>query len=399
MLKILLPVAVLLASLAGAAAIIAQRPPLESAPPAHDPPAVRVRVAQPEKVRLNVHSQGVVAARTEIDLVPEVSGKVVHVHPAFAAGGYFEAGEVLLAVDHRDYDNAIVKAEARVAEARRGIAQERAAAVQARGEWRVLGEGEPTPLALHEPQLAEARARLKEAEAELADARLKRARCELRAPFSGRVRDKRVGIGQSLVAGEKLARIYSVDVAEIRLPIAPDQAFYLDLPPDGPGRGKRRPGPGVTLSARFGGETLRWPGRIARTEGVMEESTGLLFVVAEVADPYGDRQGRAPLRVGMFVQAEIEGRELGDVYVLPQGVLNAAEEALLVDEEGRLRRRRLDVLRSEPDRVLIRGGLNPGDRVVVVGVDMPVEGMKVRIEAGEPALAAGAAERDGAAGR
>lgn len=379
--KILLPLAVLLGGIAAAAAIVAHGPALEAKPSASAPPTVRVLVAQPETVRLDVHTQGVVQARTEIDLAAEVSGKVVWVHPGLVVGGYFEAGEVLLSIDPRDYDNAIIKAQARMAEAQRGIAQEQAAVRQAQGEWKVLGEGQPTPLALHEPQMAEARARLKEAEAELADARLRRARCDLRAPFAGQVREKRVGIGQSLAVGDKLARVYSVDVAEIRLPLAPDQLAYLDLPENGPGRA-RHPGPKVVLSTRNGGEVQRWEGEIIRTEGVMEEGTGVLFAVAAVRDPYGyaGRGGRPPLRIGQFVQAEIEGRARADVYALPQGVLNAAQEALLVDAADRLRVRRLEVLRSEPERVLVRGGLTAGERVVVSGVEVPVAGMAVQVE-------------------
>jgi multidrug efflux system membrane fusion protein len=379
-LKILLPVAVLAASAAGAWAIATRRPSLEAPPPAGTPPLVRIVAAHPEKVRLDVHSQGLVAARTEIDLVAEVSGKVVRVHPAFAAGGFFAAGDVLLAIDPRDYDHAIVKAEAEVVEARRAIAQEQAAVVQARGEWRALGEGRPTPLALHEPQLAEAKARLKAAEATLAEARLRRSRCELRAPFAGRVREIRAGLGQFLAAGDKPARLYSIDAAEIRLPVAPDQLPYLDLPRERPGQAKPPLGPGVTLTARLGGESRQWRGRIVRTEGAVEESTGLLYLVAEVREPYSRDE---PLWVGSFVQADIEGREQSGIFVLPAGALDASGEALLVDGAGRLRRRRLEVLRSEPDRVLVRSGLAPGERVVVAGVDVPVEGMAVRVEAVE----------------
>ncbi|MEW6037380.1 MAG: efflux RND transporter periplasmic adaptor subunit [Pseudomonadota bacterium] len=383
-----MPVFVLCISLAAAVSIIVARPRMESAPPLPAPPVVQVVTARQETVRLNVRSQGVVAARTEIDLVTEVSGKIVRIHPAFAAGGFLREGEELVLVDPRDYDNAVVKAEARVAEAKRGLLQEEAAVTQAEGEWTVLGEGEPTPLALHQPQLAEARARLKAAQADLADARLKRLRCAIRAPFTGRVRDKRIGIGQFLNAGEKLGRIYSVDAVEIRLPISPDQALYLDLPNDRLGGEGGAAEPAVTLTAGSGADSRQWTARIVRTEGNLDEASGLLYLVAEVLQPYAPGDARPPLRVGTFVQAEIEGGELAGIFVLPQGALNASQEALLVDGADRLHLKRLDVLRSEADRVLVRGGLSPGDRVVVSGVEMPVEGMKVTIGTGDPPLGA-----------
>ena len=69
-----------------------------------------------------------------------------------------------------------------------------------------------------------------------------------------------------------------------------------------------------------------------------------------------------------------------NVFVLPQAAINAAQEVLLVDAEQKLHSRRLDVLRNEPDRILVKTGLNAGDRLVTSGVDVPVEGMTVRVD-------------------
>jgi membrane fusion protein, multidrug efflux system len=123
-----------------------------------------------------------------------------------------------------------------------------------------------------------------------------------------------------------------------------------------------------------------WEGRIANAEGALDEETGLLHAVAEVKDPYAVKADQPPLLPGLFVQAEIEGLELADVFILPAGSVNASQEALLVDAEDRLRIRRMQILRNEPDRVLIKGGLDAGDRVVVSGIQIPIEGMKVRAE-------------------
>lgn len=381
-LKIILPLLVLAAGSVGAWAVIAYKPQLErQAPRAELPQATVIRV-QPQTVRLNVHSQGVVAPRSEIDAVAEVAGKIVKLHPGFAVGGFFNQGELLVAIDSRDYDVAIAQTQARIAEAQRLLAAEEAQAEQAKSEWQALGEGQPSPLALHVPQLAEARAKLKAAEADLAKAKLQRSRCELRAPFSGRVHDKRIGLGQYLQVGEKMARLYSTDAAEIRLPVAADQLGLLDLP-----LGLRQDlgQPRVTLGAEFAGASRRWEARVVRTEGALDAATGLLHAVAEVRDPYARKDGGPPLLAGLFVQAEIEGREQRGVFVLPKGAVNAAQEALLVDAGGLLHVRRLDILRQEADRVLVKNGLNPGDQVVISGIQIPLEGMKVRVRRAEDA--------------
>lgn len=378
-LKIVVPILVVLAGISISWAIVVHRPPLKSQVLESETPLVQVIRVEPQTLKLNIRSQGVVVPRTEIDLVPEVAGQITRLHPSLAAGGFFEAGDILLTVDPRDYDYAIAEALARIAEAERQVMLEEAQAEQARTEWNSLGEGQPSPLTLREPQLAEARAKLKAAHADLTRARLQRSRCEWRAPFAGRVRNKHIGLGQYIQPGEKLARLYAIDVALVRLPLATDQFAYLDLLLDHR-NGKSGAGPKVTLSAEFAGALRHWEGRIVHAEGALDEETGLLHAVAEVRDPYIGKAGQPPLMPGLFVKAEIEGREQSDVFVLPSVAVNTVREALWIDAEDRLHIRRLEVLRSEPDRVLVKGGLNAGDRVVVSGIDIPVEGMQVRTE-------------------
>jgi multidrug efflux system membrane fusion protein len=379
LLKVIVPILVILTGISISWAIAVHRPSLKSEFPQVEIPIVRAIEAKPETIKLNIRSQGVVVPRTEIDLVPEVAGQVIRLHPSFAAGGFFEAGDVLVTIDHRDYDHAIAEARARIAEAERQVAMEEAQAEQARQEWKVLGEGTPTPLTMREPQLAEARAKLKAAQADLVKARLQRSRCEWRAPFAGRVRNMRIGLGQYVQPGDKLARLYGTDVAQVRLPLTADQFGYLDFLL-GKGNGKSQTAPSVILSAEFAGSSVYWKGRIVRAEGALEEETGLLHAVAEVPEPYAGEAGKPPLMPGLFVKAEIEGREQREIFVLPLSAVNAAQEALLIDADSRLHIRRIDVLRSEPDRILVRNGLKSGDLVVISHIDLPIEGMKVRAE-------------------
>jgi RND family efflux transporter MFP subunit len=378
-LKITAPILVVLAGISISWAIVAHKPQPKSQALNDEAPVVQVIRVEPQTVKVNIYSQGVVVPRTEIDLVPEVAGQIVRLHPSLVAGGFFNHGEVLVTIDTRSYDYAIVEAGARIAEAERQVMMEEAQAEQARNEWHSLGEGQPSALTLREPQLAEARAKLKAAQADLANARLQRSRCEWRAPFAGRVRGKHIGLGQYVQPGEKLARIYAIDVVQVRLPLATDQFTYLDLLLDHRNSNPET-GPKVELSTEFAGGLRRWEGRIVRTEGALDEETGLLHAVAEVKDPYGIKDGQQPLMPGLFVKAEIMGRDQPDVIVLPPSAVNASHEALWVDKEDRLHIRRLDILRHEPDRVLVKGNLKAGDRVVVSGIQVPVEGMKVRTE-------------------
>jgi RND family efflux transporter MFP subunit len=377
-LKTLLPIALLLAGAGCAWVIIATRPQMTPQMPSAEAPLVTVLQAEPQTLRLDVHSQGIVTPRNEIDLIPEVSGKIVQLHPDFVTGGFFARDDVLVSIDPRDYDYAIAQAQAQIAEAKRQLAMEEAQADQAHSEWQALGEGTATSLAMHEPQLAEARAKLKAAEANLLQAQIKRSRCELRAPFTGRLQTKLVGLGQTVQAGEKLAHIYSTDFAEIRLPLPIDQLAYLDLPLRTE-EGRCSACPKVTFTADFAGNVQTWEGRIVRSEGRLDDTTGILYAVAEVVDPYSRKAG-SPLLTGLFVQAQVQGKELPNLFVLPQVAIDVSQQALVVDAEQRLHIRHLEVLRNEPNRILVKAGLNAGDRVVTSGIQVPVEGMKVRVD-------------------
>lgn len=382
-LKILLPVLVLTGCVAGAWALLDAGPKVATQSASREPPLVDVMTAQPETLSMNVSSQGVVSPRAEIDLVTEVAGKVVAIHPAFAAGGFFKKGDRLVDIDPRDYDFAVVRARARVAEANKELLREQAEAEQAQREWQELGSGEASPYVLHQPQLAERRAKLAAAQADLDEARLKRARCVLWAPFDGRVRSKQVDIGQYVEAGDPLARVYATDVAEVRLPIAPDQLQFIDLPlHDAGGGDKTLPRPAVTLTARFGARQFSWQGRIVRTEGAVDEKSGMIYAVARVPEPYAHHSERPPLAVGQFVQAEIEGLPRDTLVKIPHSALHSGYQVYTVDGDDRLRLRTVEVLRREDDGIIVSGGLAAGERVMVAGVELPVAGMRVRSKPG-----------------
>lgn len=383
-LKIALPLVILSASAATSWALIAHKPAIVPQAGGRPLPQVTVAPARLETLRMTVVSQGVVRPRTEIDLITEVSGKIVAIHPAFAAGGFFKKGDRLIAIDPRDYDFAITKAQAQVAEAHKDLLREEAEAAQAQNEWQALGGGDANDFVLHKPHLAERRAKLAAAEADLAAARLRRSRCDLNAPFAGRVRGKQADIGQYVESGKAVANIYATDTAEVRLPVPSGQIQFLDLPlfyPDAP---PTQAGPHVTLTAQFAGKTHTWQGRIVRTEGVLDDKTGMLYAVAEIRAPYAYHPGRPPLAAGLFVHADIEGRERRDLINIPRAALHGGYQVYVVDRDNRLRMRHVEIVRADADRLVIGKGLKPDERVLVSGIELPIDGMRVAIKTATP---------------
>lgn len=414
----LVAVAVVALGALAAFLVVCVRPQAERREVEVEPPVVETVAVRRQTVDLDVRSQGTVEPRTESQLVAQVAGRIVAVADAFADGGFFRAGEVLVAIDPRDYELARSDARAAVAQAETLLAREEAEAAVARQEWEELGQGPAPPLVLRQPQLAEARARVAAAQAALERAGLELARTRVTAPFDGRVRSTQADVGQVVAPGTPLAAVYATDAVEVRLPVAKDQLAFLDvsLGAGGPAaRDGELRGPAVTLAGELAGGTRTWRGRIVRTAGAIDPRTRMLDLFARVDDPYLRRGGGgSPLPIGLFVEAEIAGKTIDGAFVLPRAALRPrrpgrGDEVLVVDAEGRARHRTVDVLRERGEEAVISAGLDDGDRVIVSPLDDAVDGMRVRLagvaepqvaeprgaepEAGEPLAAGG----DGAA--
>jgi multidrug efflux pump subunit AcrA (membrane-fusion protein) len=193
-------------------------------------------------------------------------------------------------------------------------------------------------------------------------------------------------------SGVPIAKLYATDYAEVRLPLPDRDLFYLDIPFDLSGERvesdgdstEMQAGPEVQLPAEFAGEPRSWVGRIVRTEGEIDAKSRMVHLVARVEDPYGQKgaTGTAPLAVGLFVEAEIQGRKVDNVFVLPRTALRTdagSDLVYVVDAGDRLRFKTVDVLRAKRDDVIIGRGLQPGDRVCVSPLAAAVDGMAVRI--------------------
>lgn len=373
--KILVPVALLLAGVVGAAFFVANRPTLEPRPQLVPPVTVNVIAVEPGPVRLTVHAQGTISPRTEADLVPEVSGNVVWMSPSLVSGGYFEVGELLLRIDDRDYRANVERAEAGV---QRTTADMELAISEYNRSRDLFGREliSQADLDSRDRSRRVAEAARRDAELVLATARRDLERTEITAPFSGLVRSEQVDVGQFVSRGSAIARIYATDYLEIRLPLADRELAYLNIPPTHHGEFEPTESPAVRLSADFAGRDQVWPARLVRTEAEIDPGTRMVYAIARI-DAAELESGMAP-PVGLFVQAEIDGLALDDIVILPRAALREGNEVLVVDSDDRLRRREVEVLRIYRDRAYISGGLHAGERVSVSNVQVVVDGMSVQ---------------------
>ncbi|HCR66615.1 MAG: efflux RND transporter periplasmic adaptor subunit [Oceanicaulis sp.] len=374
-----LPVAVLFAFIVLYVVLAAAAPQAERAEVVARPSAVFVTEAELSPVQLSVTTQGEVTPLTEIDLTAQVSGRITYVNPNFVDGGFFEAGEVLVRLEDADYRLAVTRAEALVAQSRQALVREQAEAELAREEWASLGEGEASPLTLREPQMAEARAQLASAQATLDEARLNLSRTRITAPFEGRVRAKSADLGQYVGPGARLGRVFATNRVQVRLPLTNAELATLNLPLAFHAN-ETNPGRPAHLSANVAGQVRNWEGLLVRSESAIDPQTRTMSAIIEVEDPYGEaaEAAGAPLAVGLFVTARIDGRELENAIVLPRSALRGADQVFVAQLDGTLAIHRVTVIDTSAERVVVTAGVEPGDRIVTSPLRGAADGMLVR---------------------
>ncbi len=386
--KVVLPLSITSLSLLIALLLIISRPEAEQVPLEKKPLLVDILEVVKQDLQVTVRAQGMVVPRTETTLIAEVSGQVIEVAPVFLAGGFFLKGELLLRIDDRNYRSQVKRAEAAVAAARSGLAQEKGRGHVAKQDWLKRSNArkvsnEAKALALRQPQLVDAEANLASALADLERARNDLQRTIIRAPYDGLVREKRVDIGQYVNASVDLGVTFAIDRAEIRLALAENKLPYLHLP-DAFNKTAEHGYPKVLLSSQVDDQKSEWHARLVRTEGVLDERSRVLFVVAQAEDPYGIRRASSeadfkPLRIGTFVAAEIEGRLMKNLVKLPRHILRTGNKLWVIGSDNQLEERKVKILRTGGELIYVSSGLESGDKVCLTSLGAVLPGTKVRI--------------------
>lgn len=377
-LRVIIPIIILIVGVLIAVALKLSHSPPERTAPVIPLPTVEVLKLRTENLRLTVKTQGTVTSDRESSLVAELTGRMVWVSPKMVVGGVFEQGARIAQIDPADYDLAETRAGARVAEAQQHLELVKAEAEQAAIEWQTIGSGEPSALVLRKPQLAEAEARLAAAKADLAQAQLDVSRTDIVAPFRGRILSERVEIGQWVVRGAELGRIYGIDIAEIRLPLSNRDLAKLEpsiqqlvLKPDQQ--------PTVEFNGTIGETQHQWFGKITRTEGTIDLQSRLFYVVAQVTNPLEITADKSPMLKGLFVNATISGKTIDNVFRIPRQALLRDQRVMIVDDNDQLQFRDVHIIQESTDDIIIDRGLTMGDRLVVSKFNAPVAGTPVQV--------------------
>lgn len=359
------------------------RPSSELAEPAAQDITVDALEVSLQTIRIPIQAQGTVTPVRQTSIISEVRGRITEVSDAFNVGDFVSKGDVILRIDPRDYQTELLRAQAAVASAKSGMAQEKGRAAVARQEWKRLPKGsqrspEAKDLYLRIPQLELAEAQLLSAMADRDTATNNLERTVISAPYDCLIRSKHSELGQFVSPGTPLTEIMSIESAEVRLAVPQSKLGYLDLPSVGAYNADTN----VDLYSDVAGNVQHWQAQLVRTEGIYDERSRVLYTVARIEDPYGlktSTEPLSPLRIGTFVHARILGKELDGITVLPRHILRAGNLLWVVDEDMILRNRKVSLLRTGGDLIYVSAGLEDGDLVSVSVLDPTFSGSKVRI--------------------
>ena len=377
LLKIAAPALVIVISIYVVQALAAAKPEPEKKEPTQRLISLYVDEVKTETITPGVQTQGEVKPKTEIDLIARVSGHIISVSDAFAEGAEFYPETTLIKIDDTDYKVAVIRAEAQVSAAQVALERELANAKMKKDTWlQKDGAVKPTDFALNKPQVQDAEAQLRAAKANLTEAKLNVQRTTIKVPFKGRVVNKLIGEGQYISAGTNLGKVFATDVVEVRLPLTDTQLTELDLPMGYMAESGK--GPLVEFTTSMGRSKHKWQGRIVRTNASVDQQTRLIYVIAEVQDPYGKGADfGVPFAVGMFVQANIAGIESKQAMVIPRDALRNADKVYVVDADNKLDIRSVQVISTSATQVLLESGVEVGEKVAISTVPNAAHGMLV----------------------
>lgn len=345
-----------------------KRPPIR--PPAIPVEALRVQLKDFEVL---IHSQGIVEPATQASLAAQVSGNVVSRNPQFERGGSFSKGDVLVTLDDRDYIAALKLAEANKSRAQVNLEEEQARSTAAIQDWKRQGyTRKPSPLVARLPQVAAAEAELASADAALIKAQLDLSRTRITAPFDGRVIADAIDIGNYVTPGSTLGTIVESHKMKVALPVSSQWRDMLDWQ-------KAFAAATVTLPSNPG---ANWDAVISKASADISGESRQFYLIAEIDVDSASRQDIG-LLIGDYVNANVRGRTLPNVFVVPRSALHDGSFVWVI-ENNKLYKRNVAIVWTDSEVAVINSGLQADELVNLTPVGPVISGTEVRLQQKPP---------------
>lgn len=391
--------------------------------------AVSAIQVEPMTVIPRVVGYGYVEPTESWAAIPEVSGKVIERHPELKKGAFFSRGDVLLRLDPESYGLAktrgtasVMNVDAQLKEldqekenTKRLIDIEKESLELAQKELtrkRKLTEKgylSQSELDLEEKNLLSQQTTLKNLyntldlfpskkrallaqkdsdQSSLSEMNLDIERTIIRAPFDCRISEVNIELGEYAQVGTTLIKAISIAEVEIPVQLSPSEFVHLLAAPfdaaaiikGGVTMDKVREMIGLTAKVRlpmFNRDAV-WQGVFRRTGESVDLETGALTVFVAVENPYEKIEPgvRPPLVPNLYCEVELQGSPKQSKYVVPIRAIHSGH-VYLIDSDGRLATRDVQVEMVMGDFAVVGEGLATGDIVILTDLVPAIEGMLV----------------------
>jgi len=348
-----------------------QPDPVEEAPA----PDVIVEIITPEDFQIKISSNGTTTPLTQTVLTAEVGGEVIYRSKKFSEGSSVIEGEILAKIDDTDlqlqYKNALLQ----LANAEVQYSLQLAEAEVAKQAWEKMGDGIASDLTLKKPQLKQAEALLAVAKAQVSSAEKKLDKTEIVAPYAGRIQNVNIDLGTTIIPGQPVGAIYTSSEIEVTLAVKDNDLQFLSIPMDG-----RKLDPSeqalVEIKSFYKGKNQTWIGRLERVDGVIDPITRMINLIAVFKNDFIEID-KPNLPIGLFVEAQIDGIKLKDIFSIPVNAISQNNEVYIVNNDNELVSIKLPILKKYSDFVIVKDGLKAGERIVTSKLSTASNGIKV----------------------
>ena len=258
------------------------------------------------------------------------------------------------AVPQQDYDNAVANLDA------------------ARAEVESKKSSVNTAQVNQKSNIDQAEAAVQAAKASIAQAELNVSYCTIRSPIEGLIGKRQVSPGNLVGKGEAtlLDTVSSIDPIRVNISIA--EADYLRFMANQK-RG-RAAAEGALELLLADGSVFPHKGRVVIADRAVDMKTGTLTLIAEFPNPQG------LLRPGQFGRVRAAAEVAENAILVPQRAvqeIQGAKTVLVVGADNVVALRTITPAGSVGDLLIVRDGVQPGDRVIVDGIQKARPGAKV----------------------
>lgn len=344
---------------------------LKKPPGEHELPEIPLAVegtkARPQEVQTVVSGYGEVTALNTVALSPEVSGRVVAVHPRLEEGEVIEAGDLLFRLDTETLNLEKSTATKRLATLKRNRDLLGREFERTRRLFETMKIGSLADVEAAEQGYNTARDSVDQLEHTLAETELRLEKSVIRAPFRARVKSVAMEPGQYVLAGTQVLTLADDSLLEVAVPIKGDEAaMFLEFETDA-----------ATWFGRLKKNAclVSWNNGVATATGTLDRvmrydaASRTVYLAVRIA---GNNQTGFPVTDGMFCRVTIPGRALSHVIPLPSHAVTS-DGKVRISEKGRLKTVQVETAYTHDAFTYVSSGIAEGTFVITSRLASPLE--------------------------